>query len=395
VQPQLRRRIKLSGRRISLGAGLVVALASVVAWSGSADGLRPKIAAGRTSSLAGATRMAALGRSPVCGRTRTSRFDYLWPVRPFDVQHPIRGNFGDPRTVSLEPFGVDGEDSPGAYSFHNGVDISAPPGTPVYPVVSGIADLRRADEVIVRDGGRDFQYWHITPSVRTGEPVLAGATILGRVLRPADHVHLSEIDWGRATNPARHLRPYADHTPPVVDAISVRTLSGNMLPTGLLSGRIQITAQAADAPSLSTRGAWAGAPVAPALLRWTLLAADGQPVAGRTVADFRHNEPAKQRFWTVYAAGTYQNFPVFDRHFYWRQPGRYLFQLTRQPLDTQQLPNGNYTLQITASDLCGNRDTLRQPEAVDNNNNRAANGLVAPSDLPPRLTMTRRPRPRA
>jgi hypothetical protein len=169
----------------------------------------------------------------------------------------------------------------------------------------------------------------------------------------------------------------------MVDAISVRTASGGPLPAGLLSGRVQITAQAADAPSLSTPGAWAGAPVAPALLRWTLRTADERAVAGRTIADFRHSEPPKQDFWDVYAAGTYQNFPVFDQHFYWRQPGRYIFQLTRQPLNTRRLPNGNYTLQATATDLCGNRGTLSQAEHVDNTP--AADRLVSPRNFPHQL----------
>ena len=58
---------------------------------------------------------------------------YGWPVRPFNAQHPVRANFGDPRTRFADPAGVDalvrGE---GSFSFHQGVDISAPDGTAVY-----------------------------------------------------------------------------------------------------------------------------------------------------------------------------------------------------------------------------------------------------------------------
>jgi hypothetical protein len=56
---------------------------------------------------------------------------YPWPVAPVHRRHPVRGNFGDPRTVL-----TGGE---GAFSFHNGVDVSACPGNHVYPVVSGIS----------------------------------------------------------------------------------------------------------------------------------------------------------------------------------------------------------------------------------------------------------------
>lgn len=380
---------KVTGRRIAVALGIALVLVGTVMVAGLPALARRSGADAGMPLLVGGVRAELVGHSATCGSARTNRLDYRWPVRPFDVQHPIRGNFGDPRTVSLEPFGVDGEDAPGAYSFHNGVDISAAPGTPVYPVVSGVADLRRVDEVIVRVGGRDFQYWHIRPAVSSGERVVAGKTMLGRVLRPADHVHLSEIDWGRVTNPALHLRPYSDHTSPVIDAIHVRAVSGDGLPIGLLSGRVQITVQAADSPSQPTAGAWAGEPVVPALLRWTLSAVDGRQVAGRVVVDFRRGEPAKQHFWDVYAAGTYQNFPVFDQHFYWRQPGRYLFQLTSRPLDTNRFANGAYILRVVASDLCGNSGTLTRDEQVTNS--LAANRLVSPGDMPAKFADKARP----
>ena len=38
---------------------------------------------------------------------------YGWPVRPFDVAHPIRGNFGDPRTVFGDPLDAAGMAGPG------------------------------------------------------------------------------------------------------------------------------------------------------------------------------------------------------------------------------------------------------------------------------------------
>jgi hypothetical protein len=71
-------------------------------------------------------------------------------------------------------------------------------------------------------------------------------------------------------------------------------------------------------------------------------------------------------FWKVYATGTYQNFPVFDYRFYWGHAGRYLFRLTRQPLDTRRLANGRYTLQVTASDICGNQGTLSETLHITN-----------------------------
>src|SRR5262245_47649691 len=58
---------------------------------------------------------------------------YSWPVKPFDRPHPIRGGFGDPRTVFggalSEETILDGD---GTFSFHQGIDISAPDASPVY-----------------------------------------------------------------------------------------------------------------------------------------------------------------------------------------------------------------------------------------------------------------------
>ena len=62
---------------------------------------------------------------------------YSWPFKPFNKQHPIRGFFGDPRTVYENGILAGGFDGPGIFSFHQGIDISAPDGTPIYPVETG------------------------------------------------------------------------------------------------------------------------------------------------------------------------------------------------------------------------------------------------------------------
>src|SRR6266700_5037327 len=94
---------------------------------------------------------------------------YPWPVRPFDKQHPIRGFFGDPRTVFENGVLAGGFDGPGFFSFHQGIDISAPDGTPIYPVVSGTARYLGA-AVLNVNAGNDvvFQYFHVVPIVGEG-----------------------------------------------------------------------------------------------------------------------------------------------------------------------------------------------------------------------------------
>ena len=177
---------------------------------------------------------------------------YPWPLKPFNQQHPIRANFGDPRTRFLNTMLTDGLQGPGTFLFHNGIDIAAPEGTPVYPVISG--KVRYIDEsaISVKTKGRGvFQYFHLLVKVRNGQHVIAGKTVLGTVLRAYGHVHLSEIRGGRVWNPLARggIAPYRDHTVPQVRAINVRP-AGSLLPfdsatvcgtVSLVAGRLWLT----------------------------------------------------------------------------------------------------------------------------------------------------------
>src|SRR5262249_35672314 len=141
-----------------------------------------------TAVVATAVLLASVAPSGArAGHPEAPRFaarPYHWPVKPFNRSHPIRSAFGEPRTLAPgQPFGRTGPNHTGAYSFHNGVDIAAPPGTPVYPVVSGRAVVRGRYGVVVQtDDGRSFQYDHLDLAVIPGENVVAGHTILGSVI---------------------------------------------------------------------------------------------------------------------------------------------------------------------------------------------------------------------
>src|SRR5262245_13445063 len=100
---------------------------------------------------------------------------YGWPVKPFHRQHPVRGRFGDPRTGFAVPPTADGVlHGAGHFSFHEGIDISAPNGTAVYPVRDGrvtaaIVEQGRERVVVLCPDGVSFEYWHLTPRVRVGQ----------------------------------------------------------------------------------------------------------------------------------------------------------------------------------------------------------------------------------
>jgi hypothetical protein len=289
---------------------------------------------------------------------------YGYPVKPFDREHLIRANFGDPRMQFHGPPTMDTlMHADGSFSFHQGVDISAPAGTAVYPVVDGTVTFISREWIRVTSGDRAFEYWHIVPLVRKGQQVIARHTLLGHVTRIENHVHLTEYEGGRVVNPlvAGRLTPYHDSTPPVVRAISFRTAAGaDVLPV-FVRGRVEIVADAEDAPTAAGFRKWYG-PVTPALITWRIrsLRTRRNVVRERVARDDRNGVPPNSSFWRIYARGTYQNQMVFGNHYAYQERGRYLFKLAQQ-FDTRSLRDGVYDLIVTASDVRGNTgsQTLR------------------------------------
>jgi peptidase M23-like protein len=317
---------------------------------------------------------------------------YSWPFKPFNKQHPIRGFFGDPRTVFENGVLSGGFDGPGFFSFHQGVDISAPNGTPVYPVMSGTAHYLGAATLNVAVGnvqGNDvtFQYFHITPIVGEGQQVVARKTVLGYVQPPYGHVHLTEIDGTRSVNPLQkgHLTPYVDKTRPVIRTTAFSNSAGAIQTPLGLCGRVQIAVDAFDRQPLAVPGTFNGLPVAPAFVQWTVTRLNGKvAVAPRTAADFRSTLPANTHFYDVYAKGTYENSPRFGNQQYTSMPGRYLFLLAGN-FDTTSLSNGVYTLTVRVADIRGNKATQTQRFSVLNARSGVCPGSLAapPSTGPP------------
>ena len=305
--------------------------------------------------------------------SQAAPFAYSWPVAPFDQPHPVRANFGDPRTTfDGPPTSATLMTSNGTFSFHFGLDISAPDGAPVYSVRDGEASLIGGRNVRVQSGsGFATEYWHIVPTVRNGQQVKAYTTVLGRVMKGYEHVHFSEFRNGRPVNPLApgHLGPYADVTAPRVSAISFRAgASGPEMIPEAVSGAVVPIARIQDMPALAVRGIWRDLPVAPALVAWHVeRVSDGRIAIRRTIAfDVRRTIPTNTRFWDFYARGSRQNASTFGHQRAWRTPGTYLYRLAQQPLNTRSLPNGIYRFVVTATDIRGNSGESAQVFIVRN-----------------------------
>lgn len=279
---------------------------------------------------------------------------YLWPVKPFDHQHPVRGFFGDPRIAD------------GGRTFHFGIDVAAPAGTPVHAVAPGKvsygspADVaENGGIVVVEAAGRNFGYWHVAPAVQPGSHVpLHG--LLGHIAaQPEDwgHVHLAEsthdpngiVYW----NPLRAgaLTPFFDYGPPVIEAIETS------LPPDRLHGLVDLSVKAHDNTPIEVTQpsppGWHGMPVTPARIRWRLTHGAQETVPWQAAVDHRAslrpnvqgNPASDANFAAVYAPDTTQSHP--------NAPGIFHFWLARG-FDTGRYPDGEYVLHVEAGDVRGN-----------------------------------------
>jgi murein DD-endopeptidase MepM/ murein hydrolase activator NlpD len=279
---------------------------------------------------------------------------YRWPVAPFDEAHPVRANFGDPRTrfdgANSKETLLEGD---GTFSFHQGVDISAPDGSPVYAVASGTVVRARGGRVTVDCGnGRSIQYWHIEPAVRAGNRAVAGETMLGFIQAKREHVHLTHLERSRPVNPLApgNLTPYADRTEPDVLGVAIRRRAG----------RLHFVAEAVDTPALAVPGRWHGFPVTPARLAWRIERNGRVVVPTRVARDVRSSVPRNDGFWTTFARGTHQNWPIFAGRKLQFKPGTYVFELADRGFDTSRLADRAYEIVVTAEDTAGNRAERRQ-----------------------------------
>src|SRR5204862_2229596 len=119
------------------------------------------------------------------------------PMRPFGRQHPVRGFLNDPRGSRK-------------LSFHFGIDISAPDGTPVHAVAPGRVFLESGRAVAVVGPTRTFGYWHVVPAVANGEFVARG-DLPGHIAPRWGHVPFAERRGGRQRNPPRRGAPHPAH----------------------------------------------------------------------------------------------------------------------------------------------------------------------------------------
>ena len=294
-------------------------------------------------------------------------------MKPFDQPHPIRGSFGDPRTLFRAPPTVHGMlRGDGSFAFHFGVDIATPDGTKVYPVLSGVVSKVTREWVAVDVGnGRVFQYWHIVAAVREGDARNAGKTVLGKTKDGFQPPPLLRAPGRPAVSPLRRggLSPYTDTTVPTSKEITLRRQSdGRDLVPNLVRGKVQFVAEAYDRPELAIPAAVEQHACLPREDRLADPAHDRPSRRPDEVArDVRVTIPRREHFWDYYARGTFQNMSVFAKHYSYGEPGLLPVQARQGRVrHADSLRDGVYDLVVTASDIAGNSSTTSLRFTVEN-----------------------------
>jgi hypothetical protein len=258
-----------------------------------------------------------------------------WPLQPFNAQHAIRAGINELR--------------PG--NFHVAVDIEAQNFQPVFALQSGVASIRYPGTGDVNVDVGSFYYWHINPTVRNGQYVVAYKTVIGRVLYGFYHLALSEGSTARYLNPLRpggSLRPYTDTELPIIGTPQIfsdgRVIVGSFDPQSVVA-----TGFPYETPVL-----------APSSLAWRLYDAQNHALTGLEWAmRGSQNFPSSLKP-VIFAPGAAN--PGFQCFFtqkrcipnwvYWLAGG-----LTpRLPLSS--LRSGRYRLSVYAWDWAGNTSAL-------------------------------------
>ena len=257
-----------------------------------------------------------------------------WPLTPFHQQHAIRAGIDELRPAN----------------FHVAVDIEANNFQPVYAIQSGYASVAASGYEDTKVTVGDYTYWHIAPTVSSGQYVVAYKTEVGAVEYGFGHMAFSEGSDDAYLNPLRPggpLRPYTDTEAPVIG-----------VPEIFSDGRV--IDHAFDPQSFIHKTSYLTPVLAPAALAWRLYNARGRAITGLEWALNSSGYISPSLKPVVFAPGASNpGFECFFTQFICIP--NWVYNLAgglTEPLPFGSMARGRYRLTVYAWDFAGNTSAL-------------------------------------
>ncbi|NLH62206.1 MAG: T9SS type A sorting domain-containing protein [Ignavibacteriales bacterium] len=295
---------------------------------------------------------------------QTDTVKYQWPISPLGVQKQVTGTFAEYRSTSASGH------------YHNGTDIPASAGTPVYAVLPGVVAVAYDDGSTGYDSyvrvtstingvSKNLTYYHTRPSVSVGQQVVIGQQISTIAI---DHVHLIDYNLGtsltdRQINALRQnggLTPYVDTWKPRIRYIKfLLDNSTTFVPMGGLGSKIDIIVHIEEANGTSSSAQNNGA----YQVGYKILNVLGDSVVFNPPDNgsrYIYNNKPKDQYVNI---NFYQPESNTSQHVYSITNGggaNYVAStqvVANNFWDVTQHPYGNYKLMVWTTDCRGNADT--------------------------------------
>jgi murein DD-endopeptidase MepM/ murein hydrolase activator NlpD len=311
-----------------------------------------------------------IGSTPPFGVGTAPARPLRWPIKPFEGPHQVRGTFGEVRGLQgvAGTKGLEGDAlhqflatlnpvlAVGRRIIHHGIDIVAPDLTPVYAVTDGVAKWGGSNNYsrFVRVG--DFEYVHLKDPVRQGTRVKAFTTVIGTVYPGQEHVHFTRWTPDGPVNPLLFggMANYVDTAPPVIRDLVAYRENGTKVRLDKINGAVALFVNATDVQSNG------GNETGVYRLGYRIKNATGAAVVGPykcVQMDCVVPEPVGNLLYTTQS--TRHKFePIFWTRLTIKSPS------ADGTLHTGHLPPGNYTVEVTASDVAGNTTVRDVPITI-------------------------------
>ncbi len=293
---------------------------------------------------------------------------YPWPYAPMTLQRNISGTFGEYRSTSA------------AGHYHNGTDIPAAAGTPVYAVLPGIVAVAYHDgstgydsyvRVSTNIGGqtKNLTYYHTIPTVSVGQSVTVGQQISTVAI---DHVHLIDYRTGggltnnqiNSLRPDGGMTPYIDTWKPYIRYVKFHLDNTDIqLQPHQLGGKIDIISHVEEINGTSASARNNGTYE----IGYKILSADSQTVVFSPPDDgvrFRYYNIPRNEFVNI---NYYKPESSTSKHVYIVTNGAGASTVASTQVvgndfwNTDNFPYGDYIVMVFTKDMSGNGDTVYIP----------------------------------